>query len=82
MTLLCPFTVLGTGGPPLAPSRDQCVLAAALPTAGICALFHFTLMQQPQGPMVPGLGECRTNSIPSRASGCLGQYVSGRKGAW
>lgn len=54
LTLLCPVIALGTSGLPLAPSSEQCVLAAALPTTSVGALFLFTVMQQPQG--LTGLG--------------------------
>lgn len=82
LTLLCPVIALGTSGLPLAPSSEQSVLAAALPTTSLGALFLFTVMQQPQGLTGPGLGGCRTSSVSSCASGCLGQHVSGREDAW
>lgn len=48
ITLLCPFTTLGTSGPSF-PHWEQCFLAAVLPMTSICVLFLFTVMQQIHG---------------------------------
>jgi len=83
MTLLCPFSPLGTSGPPFAPAREPRALAAALPLASLSALFLFTGTQQPRGPPgTPGPGGHRTSPVSPCASGCLDQHLSGRKGAW